>query len=222
MKRVFLFGIVCAALAALVIVIGNALNFTIQNVMLGIGGGAILGLVRTHSPAMRYIACLIGFALGFAFYAIRLAVLPATIWGNLIAVVVTILLVTLIAGLTKDKIPMWGMFVGVTVFAGAFDQYFTTTPWLFVNQSITTIATMLFAVTAGFLVSVLVELRVKHGEGEGVDPMAPAQDASAQDTLTSADAEGDAAQETKTGDQTDDRSLSAVGLGSGSEDGDKA
>lgn len=173
MRRVFLFGITCAALAALVVIIGDLLNLPLQNVMLGIGGGAILGLVRTHSPAMRYIACLLGFALGFVFYVIRLAVLPATIWGNLVAIVATILLVTTISALSRDRIPMWAMFLGVTIFAGAFDNFFTTTPWLFVNQSLATAAAMIFSVTAGFMVSILVELRVNNGVGSGSDPMAP-------------------------------------------------
>ncbi|MFZ1362230.1 MAG: hypothetical protein WAS05_04760 [Candidatus Nanopelagicales bacterium] len=216
MKRIFLFGIACSALAALVIIIGDLLNLHLQNVMLGIGGGAILGLVRTHSPAMRYIACLIGFALGLVFYVVRLAVLPATIWGNLVAVVVTLLLVTLIAGLSSDRVPMWGMLLGVTMFAGAFDNYFTTTPWLFVSQAIATAAAMLFAVTAGFMVAVLVELRVYNGVGSGADPMRPSgeKDANADDKASDTD-------RADSSDQTDTQGLSAVGLSSNSENGEK-
>ena len=211
LKRVFLFGIACSALAALVIIIGDLLNLHLQNVMLGIGGGAILGLVRTHSPVMRYIACLIGFALGLVFYVIRLAVLPATIWGNLVAVVVTLLLVTTVAALSRERIPMWAMLVGVTMFAGAFDNYFTTTPWLFVSQAIATIAAMLFAVTAGFMVSVLVELRVFNGAGEGADPLQPNERQNSTEATT-AEADG----------TNEDRGLSSVGLGSGSENGEQA
>lgn len=217
MKRVFLFGVACSALAALVIIIGDLLNLHLQNVMLGIGGGAILGLVRTHSPAMRYIACLIGFALGLVFYVIRLAVLPATIWGNLVAVVVTLLLVTIIAALSSDRVPMWGMLLGVTMFAGAFDNYFTTTPWLFVSQAIATVAAMLFAVTAGFMVAVLVELRVHHGVGEGADPMRPVDSDKVdkpKDTKNEANSEGSSP-------GTDGQGLSAVGLGTNSENGEK-
>lgn len=217
MKRVFLFGVACSALAALVIIIGDLLNLHLQNVMLGIGGGAILGLVRTHSPAMRYIACLIGFALGLVFYVIRLAVLPATIWGNLVAVVVTLLLVTIIAALSSDRVPMWGMLLGVTMFAGAFDNYFTTTPWLFVSQAIATVAAMLFAVTAGFMVAVLVELRVHHGVGEGADPMRPVDSDKVdepKDTKNEDNSEGSSP-------DTDGQGLSAVGLGTNNENGEK-
>lgn len=210
MKRIFLFGIACSALAALVIIIGDLLNLHLQNVMLGIGGGAILGLVRTHSPAMRYIACLIGFALGLVFYVVRLAVLPATIWGNLVAVVVTLLLVTLIAGLSSDRVPMWGMLLGVTMFAGAFDNYFTTTPWLFVSQAIATAAAMLFAVTAGFMVAILVELRVYNGAGSGADPMRPATAKAGEEQDSEASANDADSSPTEVGDQ----GLSAVGLSS--------
>lgn len=217
MKRIFLFGIACCAIAALVILIGDLLNLQLQNVMLGIGGGAILGLVRTHSPAMRYIACLIGFALGLVFYVVRLAVLPATIWGNLVAVIVTLLLVTVIAGLSSDRVPMWGMLLGVTMFAGAFDNYFTTTPWLFVSQAIATVAAMLFAVTAGFMVAILVELRVYNGAGSGADPMRPTKPNdvdSAESETSNKDLESKAA-------DSETEGLSAVGLGSSSENGEK-
>lgn len=185
MRRVFLFGVVSAALASLVIVVGDLLNLPLQNVLFGIAGGATLGLVRTHSPIARYVAFLLGFLLGFVFYAIRLAVLPATVWGNLVAVVIIILAITTISALTRDKIPMWAQMVGVTMFAGSYDGYFNTTPWLFLEQSVSAGVATLFAVTAGFALCVLVELRVKNGVGSPEDPMEPATSNSASNSHNS-------------------------------------
>ena len=82
---------------------GQLLNFNLQNVLLGLALGAATGLVRTHSPLARISAFLIGFALGMAFYVLRLAVLPATWLGNAVAVVIVLMLMTTISALTRDR-----------------------------------------------------------------------------------------------------------------------
>ena len=91
---------------------GQLLNFNLQNVLLGLALGAATGLVRTHSPLARISAFLIGFGLGMAFYVLRLAVLPATWLGNAVAVVIVLMLMTTVSALTRDRLPLWAMFIG--------------------------------------------------------------------------------------------------------------
>lgn len=174
MRRVFLFGGACSVLAFLIIMSGSVLNFNLQNVLLGLALGAATGLIRTHSPLTRISAFLIGFTLGMAFYVLRLAVLPATWLGNAIAVVIVLMLMTTISALTRDRLPLWAMFIGNAAFAGAYNGYFNTTPWLFETQAIQVAAAMLFSAGAGFLVCLLVEFRVMRGGVNLVDPMEPA------------------------------------------------
>ena len=173
MRRVFLFGGACSVLAFLIIMSGQLLNFNLQNVLLGLALGAATGLVRTHSPLARISAFLIGVALGMAFYVLRLAVLPATWLGNAIAVVIVLMLMTTISALTRDRLPLWAMFIGNAAFAGAYNGYFNTTPWLFETQAVQVAAAMLFSAGAGFLVCLLVEFRVMRGGVNAVDPMEP-------------------------------------------------
>ena len=67
-------------------------------------------------------------------YVLRLAVLPATWLGNAIAVVIVLMLMTTISALTRDRLPLWAMFIGNAAFAGAYNGYFNTTP---VTQPVT-------------------------------------------------------------------------------------
>ncbi|MGV1037293.1 MAG: hypothetical protein ACOYD0_09745 [Candidatus Nanopelagicales bacterium] len=173
MARTMLFGVVCAVLAFLVIMTGQVLNLSLQNVLLSLAVGAALGLVRTNSPVARIGAFLIGFLLGIIFFVLRLAVFPATWLGNAAAVVLIILALTLISALTKDKLPLWAMFLGAAVFAGSYNSYFMTTPWLFESQTVSVAAGSLFAVSAGFFVALLVELREARGGVDSIDPMKP-------------------------------------------------
>ena len=173
MRRVFLFGGVCSILAFFIIMSGELLDFDLQNVMLGLALGAATGLIRTHSPLTRISAFLIGFVLGMAFYVLRLAVLPSSWLGNAIAVVLVLMLMTTISALTRDRLPLWAMFIGVAAFGGAYNGYFPATPWLFETQAIQVAAAMLFSAAAGFLVCILVEIRVSRGGVSKTDPMAP-------------------------------------------------
>lgn len=168
-----LFGAVCAALAFLVIMTGQVLNLSLQNVLLSLAVGAAVGLIRTNSPLARIGAFLVGFFMGIIFFVLRLAVFPSTWLGNAAAVVLIILALTLISALTKDKLPLWAMFLGTAVFAGSYNSYFLTTPWLFQSQTVSVAAGSLFAVSAGFLVALLVELREARGGVDSIDPMKP-------------------------------------------------
>ena len=174
MRRTLLFGAVVSVLAFGVIMFGQLLGLNLQNVLVGMSLGAALGLVRTSSPLTRMGAFLIGFVAGLAFYLLRLGIFPSTWLGNAIAVVITLMLLTVIAALTRDRIPLWAMFIGTACFAGAYNGYFTSTPWLLETQAVSVAATMLFSVAAGFVVALLVEIRAARGGVDAIDPMAPA------------------------------------------------
>lgn len=211
MARTFLFGAACSVLAFLIIMSGQLLNFDLQNVLLGLALGAATGLVRTHSPLARISAFLIGFVLGMAFYVLRLAVFPSTWLGNALAVVLVLMLMTTVSALTRDRLPLWAMFIGNAAFAGAYNGYFSSTPWLFETQSIQVASAMLFSAGAGFLVCLLVEVRVARGGVSPVDPMRPT--GPRKTPGDSVDTPTDSANQTAAGNQT------PVGAGVGSSAG---
>ncbi len=173
MARVFLFGLAIAVLGALTVALSAALGINFQYVLVGLGGGAVLGLIRHGSPVARLGAFLIGLFAGLVFYLLRLAVLPANWAGIAVATMIAVLLLTLVAGLTKDRLPLWAMLLGVMVFSGGYEYNFLTTPWFALSQLPANIAGMLATASIGFLVALLVELREKVGGVDREDPMVP-------------------------------------------------
>ncbi len=195
MIRVFLFGATCSLLAFIIIMSGQLLNFDLQNVLLGLALGAATGLVRTHSPFARISAFLIGFVLGMAFYVLRLTFFPSTWLGNALAVILVLMLMTTVSAFTRDRLPLWAMFIGNAAFAGAYNGYFSSTPWLFETQAVQVAAAMLFSAGAGFLVCILVEIRFARGGVDPLDPMKPVSPLAGPNDVLDASASGQIAAE---------------------------
>jgi len=173
MRRVFLFGVTCAVLALVVMYLGDSLGLPIQNVLSGIAIGGALGLIRTHSPLARISAFVIGLVVGIIFFLLRAALLPGSWLGNAIAVVAVILVMTLISGLTGDRLPLWAMFMAAALFAASYGTNYDATQWLIFQQLPSTAVGLLFTASAGFVVAIFAEIRVEHGGVDQVDPMAP-------------------------------------------------
>jgi len=174
MARVLLFGVASAVLAAVIMTLGALWSLNLQNVLVGIAAGAVLGLVRMRTPVARVGGFLIGYVLAIVMYGLRLALLPATVAGNIVATCGLIIVLTVISALTKDRMQLWAMFLGCLVFSASYDGYFLATPWYALSQIPGVATAVLVSVAAGFLVTLLVELRVERGGVDPRDPMAPA------------------------------------------------
>lgn len=173
MLKVLLFGVVCAVMAAILIFLGAAMGLQLPNVLYGIAAGAVLGLQRTQSPLGRAGAFLIGFLFGLLYFVVTATVLPATAAGSAVATVVIILILTLIAMLTRDRLPLWGMFLGAMTYIGVYWAAYNATPWFLPTQSVQLAGAVLLPAAAGFLICLLVEIRELKGHGTLEDVMAP-------------------------------------------------
>lgn len=175
MLRVMLFGAACAVLAAIFIFAGAALGLALPNVLYGIAAGAVLGLVRLQSPLGRAGAFLVGYAFGVIYFVLSATVLPSTPAGVTVATIVVILVCTLISALTRDRMPLWAMFLGAMTFVGAYWASYASSPWLLPTQSVQLATAVLLTVAAGFLVTLLVEVRELRGDVSEQNPMVPEQ-----------------------------------------------
>lgn len=173
MRRTLVTGVACCVVAAIVFVLGQMLGLPSQDVLVAAGGGAILAIVRDGSPLARYGSFLIGLIAGFAYFAAMAAFVPGNWVGVMVATIGGIILCTLISALTRGRLPLWAMFLGVVLFVSAYKPMFENELWLFESQSVMVLCWSLFAVTCGFLVVIVVELlepRQRHGD----DPIAAA------------------------------------------------
>lgn len=171
MRTIWL-GLACSVLAFLVIISGQVLDIPIQNVLVGIAVGAVLGMVRTGSPGARFVGFLVGLLGGAAFYLLESFLFPQTWFGQAVAVAMTIMALAVVSALTRGWMHLWTMFLGTVAFAATYDGFFSSTPWLIQSKGPVLLGGMLFCVACGFLTAVLTEvLRSPDASIDAVDPL---------------------------------------------------
>lgn len=148
--RTLLLGLIATVVAVGVGLLTSALGLGLENGVLGVMAGLLLGLVRSGSPLARYGAFLIGLVLGLV-----------AIGGGLagwIGFVVTILLLTIVSGLTGGRLPLWAMILGAGVFAAMYEPTLMANLWFVLTQYPTALIVALATSAGAFMVTVFVEL----------------------------------------------------------------
>jgi hypothetical protein len=136
------------------------------------GVGAVLGLVKQGGPVARITSFLIGFLLSWVLFGVQAALLPQVVLSQIIGVVVTIAIVTLIAGFSRNRMPFWALLLGAATMVGAYQTQFAAGPQNFLTQSVTSAGGTLIGVALGLIVAFVMELI-------GADDDAPASRVSA-------------------------------------------
>lgn len=155
MRRILLTGALLAVAGALAVLLGEALSLDLRNTLYGAALGAVLGLVPDRSVVARMGGFLLGVVLGWLGYAIRAQFLPDSVGGQIIAVVLVVLLITLAAALTFGRIPMWSLLLGAAALIGAYEYLYSAAPYNFLSESVVAVSSLLVTVALGFLVGVL-------------------------------------------------------------------
>lgn len=160
MKRTFLLGLCIAAIGGVGLLIAGQIGLSFQNTVLGVGAGVVAGTVATGSPIWRLVGLVIGYFVGVLFDAMRLGLLPGggTAAGTAVAIVIILVAVTLVAGFTAGRIPLWVMILGALAFIGGFTPIIETAPWTAAEALPVQIATLLAMAGIGFLSVVPAEL----------------------------------------------------------------
>ena len=173
----------CAAGSALAVVAGlltssgSALGADLPAVaLLGVGAGAVLGLVGDRSPGERALGFLAGLVAAWLGYALRAGLLVATGAGRAVAVVVVISVITAVATASADRLPLWTGLLGAAALAGAYELVYAGDPTAFASSSTAAVTSVLLAAALGFVVGTAVPLLLGGGTeparhtGAGVPP----------------------------------------------------
>mgnify|MGYP001200968800 CR=1 FL=1 len=158
MKRIFLGGLLLAVITALALWIDGALHIGLGAAMFTGGIGVVLGLVNPGGPIARITSFLIGFLLSWAMFGVQAALLPQVTLSQIICAVVSIAIITLIAGFTKDRMPFWALLLGGATMVGAYYTLFTQAPQNFLTESVSSAGGALAGVAIGFIVAALMRL----------------------------------------------------------------
>ncbi|NQU36128.1 MAG: hypothetical protein HQ526_00850 [Actinobacteria bacterium] len=170
MKRIFVLGTLLAVFTFLAVVLGSWAQLGLDNVLFATGCGALLGLIPDKSPGVRIGAFFLGFFIGALGYLFRAAVLPDSYLAQGIAAFFGIMIVTLICGLTRGRLPFWGAILGLIAITGAYNATFTAAPYDFIQSALATIGSLLLCAGVGMLAIVLGQLIV--GSEEADEPAA--------------------------------------------------
>jgi hypothetical protein len=156
--RTFLTGALLAVAGALAVLLSEWLHLGLWIALFGAGIGAVLGLVPNRSPLARLLAFLLGLVVAWLGYALRAGVLPDSVTGRMIAVVVVIALITVVCALAGGRLPFWAALLGACALTGAYESDYVAAPYNFLAESLGAVSALLVPVALGFLVAVLTSL----------------------------------------------------------------
>ena len=156
MKRVFIAGVLLAIGAAVLVVVSDSLGLGLKSVLLATAIGGAVGLLNRGGPIPRVGSFLVGFVIAWLSYFLRAGLLPDSMLGRVIYVVVVIVLITVICGLTKDRLPLWSALLGAALFIGGYDFLFVTAPYNVITESTATAPALLLPFAVAFLLASLV------------------------------------------------------------------
>ena len=168
MTRTVLSGAVIALLAAVLAVAGSALGITtLWPVLLA----AAVGIVGGRVTVGRMAAFVIGAAASFVAMAVTAGVLPAVPAAEAVVVVVGVLVLTAIASVTGDRVPLWAGLAGYAVFAAYYEPAFADRPTAFLAEAPVALVTVLLATALGAAAATLVDLLSTRGAAVPADEL---------------------------------------------------
>jgi len=157
MRRNFLCGLTLAVAAVVVVVLSATFDLELESVaLLGAALGAVLALVPDRGPGARLAGFGLGFVIAWGGYIVRAQFLPDTSSGRAVAVGIVVVLCTLVAALSADRLPLWSVLLGTAAFAGGYEFTYNAAPPELLDSSLSTATTLLFTVGIGFLAASLV------------------------------------------------------------------
>ncbi|HET7068723.1 MAG TPA: hypothetical protein VFI21_14065 [Nocardioides sp.] len=160
-------GAVLTVASILVIVLSDGLGLEVESVaLMGAASGAVLALVPMRSPQARLGGFLVGLAASWLSYLVRAGFLPDTTAGHAIAVAFVVVLCTVVAAGSRDRIPLWSTLLGAAVLAGSYETTYIEAPSQVLSTSTSSSTGVLLAVAFGFFAAALVAPR-------GMTPEAP-------------------------------------------------
>ncbi len=174
MKKIFVGGLLLAVATALALWVGAALQMPLGGIIFSGGVGTVLGLVKQGGPIARIVSFLIGFVVSWLLFGIQAALLPQVVLSQIIGAVILLAIITLVAGLSGNKMPFWALLLGSATMVGAYQTQFANAPQGFLSQSVSSAGGTLVGVALGLIVAFIMELIGADDETPATTPAAPA------------------------------------------------
>jgi hypothetical protein len=158
-------GGVLVVAAVVIVMSSSSLGLDVESVaLMGAASGAVVALVPDRSPQMRLLGFLVGFLASWAAYLLRAGLLPDTRAGHAVAVAFVVVVCTLVAALTRTRVPLWATLVGAAALTGSYETTYLEAPSQVLRTSTQSSTSVLLAVALGFFAAALVAPGVRDGE----------------------------------------------------------
>ena len=177
MRLTMLTGGVLTVAAVVFVMLSSSLGLDVESVaLMGASTGAVVALVPHRTPQARLIGFLVGFLASWAAYLVRAGFLPDTHAGHAVAVALVVVVCTLVAGLTRDRIPLWSTLLGAAALTGSYEATYLEAPSQVLRTSTSSSTSVLLAVALGFFAASLVAPGIRNAEEpvETAPPPGPA------------------------------------------------
>jgi hypothetical protein len=155
MARTAIAGAVVALLAAVLAVIGSAIGITtLWPVLLAVA----VGLAAGHITLGRVAAYVLGAVFSLIAAAVGAAALPQGGIPDAIVVVLGVALITAVAVVSSNRMPLWAGLAGYAAFAGLYEPIYAENPTLFASEAPIALVTVLLAAALGVAIATVAEL----------------------------------------------------------------
>lgn len=177
MRNTLVTGVLLAAAVLFTVLLGSWFDLeTNETALLGVASGAVVVLAAPAGHVGRSLgAFVLGVFLTLIGYVVRAALLPDTSGGVAAFGVIVILLCTLAAVATRQRLTLWALLLGAASFAGAFETAYNAAPPQVATTSMTTLTTLALCAAVGFLAASLAAPRPERLE-TAPPPAAPNAD----------------------------------------------
>ncbi len=155
MRRYILAGAALAILTALLVGTGILGADAQSTIVLGVALGGVLGLVREGSLGGRLGAFGAGIVLAWVGYILRAAGLPDADSGRAVAALVVLGLCVVVAVVSRGRLPLWALLVGVAGVVGAYEAAYSADPGAVATTSVAAVTSVLLSSAIGFVVTTL-------------------------------------------------------------------
>jgi hypothetical protein len=155
MARTVIHGVVVAVLVAILAAVGSAIGITtVWPVLLGVA----VGLAAWPLSLGRVGAFVLGAVVSWVAMAMYAGFLPHVAFSRALIVLIGVMLLTIVAALTADLVPLWAGLVGYAAFTGLYEPLYAESPTLFLSESPGALLTVLLAGAVGLAIAGLATL----------------------------------------------------------------
>jgi hypothetical protein len=165
MGKVFIQGLALAIAGFVAIALNNLLDLGLGSIVFGLLVGGVLGLVSDGGPVGRIGGFLVGVLVALIMYLVRVLFLNDSFAGQVVGLLVSLAIVTVICALTAGRLPLWSALLGSALVVGAYETSFIDNPANVQSELLQYTTMALVPAALGFLAAIFVADKPEAPDG---------------------------------------------------------